>query len=113
MTDPVRGEIWWADLSLTRGREQKGDRPVLVLSVDGLNRSRAGIVVVVPLTRTDRSYPSHVRVEPPDGGLEAPSFAMAEQIRAASKDRLRARMGRVSLAALAQIERAVRDTLGL
>ena len=32
MSAPRRGEIWFADHDPTRGREQQGSRPVLVLS---------------------------------------------------------------------------------
>ncbi len=33
MTAPRRSEIWWVDLNPTRGHEQSGRRPGLVISV--------------------------------------------------------------------------------
>lgn len=45
----LRGEICWADLNPTRGREQSGQRPVLVLSQDVFN-DRSGTVIAVALT---------------------------------------------------------------
>jgi mRNA interferase MazF len=41
MADPCRGEVWLADLGTGRGREQAGQRPALVLSIDGFNASPA------------------------------------------------------------------------
>lgn len=47
---PPRGEVWMVDLSPTRGREQAGMRPALVLAVDKFNHGPADLVIVVPLT---------------------------------------------------------------
>ncbi len=33
-----RGEVYFANLNPVQGREQAGDRPVLVVSVDAINR---------------------------------------------------------------------------
>ena len=45
----LRGEIRWADLNPVRGREQAGQRPVLILSQDVFNE-RSGAVIAVALT---------------------------------------------------------------
>ena len=45
----LRGDIVWADLNPTRGREQTGQRPVLVISEDVFNE-RSGTVITVALT---------------------------------------------------------------
>jgi mRNA-degrading endonuclease toxin of MazEF toxin-antitoxin module len=50
----LRGEIWEVDLNPRKGREQQGIRPCLVVSTDGLNRSRFGTVIVCPITTTER-----------------------------------------------------------
>jgi mRNA interferase MazF len=50
----LRGEIWEIDLNPRKGREQKGIRPCLVVSTDGMNRSRFGTVIVCPVTTTKR-----------------------------------------------------------
>lgn len=51
----LRGEIWEANLHPRKGREQKGIRPCLIVSNDGLNRSRFGTVIVCPITTTERA----------------------------------------------------------
>ena len=83
-----RGEVWRVSLDPVAGREQAGDRPALIVSDDRLNNSAAGLVIVVPLTRTRRASPSRVEIEPPEGGVRARSYAMCEQVRAVSIDRL-------------------------
>ena len=45
----LRGEVRWADLNPTRGNEQSGLRPVLVLSHDIFN-DRSGTVIATALT---------------------------------------------------------------
>lgn len=49
MRIPSRGEIWFADLNPTAGREQQGARPVLVVSEKEFNR--LGLCVVCPITQ--------------------------------------------------------------
>jgi mRNA interferase MazF len=91
---PDCGTVWWADLSPTRGREQRGLRPVLVVSPGRFNRG--ALVIGVPFTRTDRRTPLHVPVEPPEGGLRETSYAMCEQVRALARERLLEPWGLVS-----------------
>lgn len=89
----VRGEIWVVDLDPTRGLEQQGTRPAVVVSSDGINSGPAGLVVVVPLTTTDRRIPLHIRIDPPNGGVRTPSFAMCEMVRSVSAAHLTRRWG--------------------
>lgn len=49
MRIPSRGEIWFADLNPTIGREQQGTRPVLVVSEKEFNR--LGLCIVCPITQ--------------------------------------------------------------
>jgi mRNA interferase MazF len=99
-----------ADLHATRGREQSGHRPVLILSANPFNRSPAGLVMAVPFTTRRRDIPTHIEVRPPDGGLQDVSFAMCEQLRTLAADRLASSpFGTVSAGVL----RAVEDRLRL
>ncbi len=109
----ARGEIWLADLNPVRGHEQAGRRPVLVVSVDPFNRSKADLVVVVPLTSTLRGIPLHVTVEPPEGGIKNPSALLCDAVRSISKDRLVIRWGNVSSKTMAEVEDRLRVLLGL
>jgi mRNA interferase MazF len=90
---PEQGEVWWADPDPTKGTEQAKPRPFAIVSVDQLNRSGLGLSLAVPLTRTDFGSALHLDIAPPEGGLGERSFAMPEQIRAISHERLGRRLG--------------------
>lgn len=88
-----QGEIWEARLEPVLGHEQGGRRPVVIVSVDQISSGRGEMCIVVPFTRTDRGTPIHVRVDPPEGGLTAVSFALPENVRSISRERLAKRLG--------------------
>ena len=108
-----RGDVFVADLSPVVGHEQGGTRPALIVSVDRFNQGASGLVTVMPLTRTRRGVPWHVLVSPPEGGLNAPSVIMVEQMRSLSIARLRRRLGAVDPATLAAVAIRLRRLLGL
>lgn len=113
---PSRGEVWRADLNPSTGHEQAGRRPVLVISTDAFNRGPAGMVAVIPITSRDKGIPLHVRVNPPEGGLDVLSFVMCDQLRTISTDRLNARLGatgRLSPGVMAEVEDRMRVFLDL
>lgn len=110
---PARGEIWLVDLNPTRGHEQAGKRPALVISVDLFNAGPAGLVVVLPITTKDKKIPLHVRINPPEGGVRETSFIKCEDIRSVSTERLLARLGEVSRDTISEVEDKVKILLGL
>ena len=110
---PRRGEVWRVDLDPVQGHEQGRQRPAVIVSADAFNRSAAGMVVVCPMTRTDRRIPFHVRVEPPEGGLRAPSFVLCDQVRTIALERVRSRLGSLATQHLWEIEDRLRILLDL
>jgi mRNA interferase MazF len=113
MNEPIRGDIWLADLSPTRGHEQSGHRPVLVISEDIFNRGLADLVIILPVTGTYRGVPSHVPVDPPEGGIKSRSFVLCEAIRSITKERMIRKWGSVSQTTMATVEDYLRILLGL
>ncbi len=95
MAFPLRGEIWTVDLDPTRGHEQAGKRPALIVSDDVFNSGPAGLVIVLPITTKAKAVRSHVAVRPPEGGLRRPSFIKCEDVRSVAVERLEKRMGAV------------------
>ena len=91
-----RGEVYMGNPDPVLGHEQGGRRPFLVVSIEQMNCSPAGMAITVPLTTRDRRNKLHVRVEPPEGGLEKVSFAMPEMVRSVSTARFQRRLGRAS-----------------
>ena len=113
MKAPTRGEVWLADLNPTRGHEQAGRRPVLVVSDDLFNIGPAGLIIVLPLTTAVRDIPSHVPVSPPEGGLRSPSAILCEAIRSVAQERLETPWGKVRPQTLARVEDILRILLRL
>ncbi len=108
---PKRGEIWLADLHPTRGHEQTGRRPVVIISDDLFNSGPADLIIVLPVTSRIRGIPSHIVVQPPEGSLRKPSAVICEGIRSITKQRLVKRWGIVSPATLNDAEDALRILL--
>jgi mRNA interferase MazF len=101
------------DLSPTRGHEQAGIRPGLVVSVDVFNKGPAGLVVVLPLTTRGRGIPLHVAIDPPEGSVRQRSFIKCEDIRSVAKERLTERWGTVSARTMDEVEDRLRILLDL
>ncbi|HKP74969.1 MAG TPA: type II toxin-antitoxin system PemK/MazF family toxin, partial [Longimicrobiaceae bacterium] len=92
---PAQGEIWFVDLAGAEGREQAGDRPALVLSVNELNRT--GLSLVVPGTTRKKPLPGAVMVPAGVGGLSRDTWFMCNQLRTIDHRRIRRRVGRLGL----------------
>lgn len=111
MINLLRGEVWFVDLNPTKGHEQAGKCPGLVISDDIFNAGPAGLVVILPLTTKNKNIPLHERIDPPDGGLTEVSYVKCEDIRSVSQQRLLSRIGRVQKERLKAIEEKVKILL--
>jgi mRNA interferase MazF len=108
-----RGELWLVDFGDPVGREQAGRRQAVVVSADPLNESRAGVLIVVPTTTACRGLPSHVEIEPGSCGLDEVSYAMCEDVKSISEQRLITRLGTVPETITFNIARVLRFLLDL
>jgi mRNA interferase MazF len=113
VTVAQRGEIWLIDFGEPVGHEQGYRRPAVIISDDRLNRSRAELAIVVPVTTSRRGLPSHVEIEPGDSGLKHTSYAKTEDVKSVSTSRLSRRLGTVPPDGLNRIEHALRLILDL
>jgi mRNA interferase MazF len=89
MVGVKRGDIWLVDLNPTKGSEQKGIRPCLVISND-ITNNYSPTVCVIPLTSdlTGRKYPINVFLKKEEAGLKVDSLVLCRQIRTVTKERL-------------------------
>ncbi len=87
----LRGEVYWADLNPTRGSEQAGLRPVLILSNDLVNR-RSGTVIAMAITSQPQRAGFPLTFAIPPGVLPKPSWVKISQVRTLSVERLRTRL---------------------
>ncbi len=120
MTDlpsPRRGEIWMVDFNPSRGSEQAGVRPALVIQNDTGNSSpRYPNTIVLAMSTKGRPVPFHVRLEPSKAnGLRETTFVKCEQILTITKARLlggRA-LGRLTAGQMEKAEIAILLSIGV
>lgn len=104
-----RGEVWWVEFDPSVGSEIRKRRPAVIVSNDSANRNLARVVVVPLTSNVDRLYPGEASVTV--AGKKAK--AMADQIMAADKSRLKSRIGALSKTDMRAVEDAVSVHLGL
>jgi len=105
----LRGEVWWVEFEPAVGSEIRKTRPAVIVSNDAANRNLARVVVVPVTSNTGRQYPGEAIVTV--GGQS--SKAMADQIMAADKSRLKGLLGTLSKADMLAVEDAIKVHLAL
>ncbi|MFZ6017737.1 MAG: type II toxin-antitoxin system PemK/MazF family toxin [Nitrospirota bacterium] len=112
---PRRGEIWLVDFSPSIGSEIKEQRPALIVSVDDLNESPWGVVVVCPITtfRKDKPFRLHVLISPPEGGIKHDPIIRCDQIKSVSIQRFSKKWGLVNENTMRKVDYILRRILNL
>ena len=105
-----RGQIYYADLSPVIGSEQGGKRPVLIVSND-IGNKYSPVVICAPITsKMDKAQmPTHVNIS----GLMKDSQVMLEQVKTIDKNRLSCFICRVDGHTMAQVDKAIKISLGV
>ena len=107
----LRGEIRWAELDPTRGHEQAGQRPVLVLSHDVFNL-RSGTVIAVALASQEPNAGFPLTLESRASGLPKKSWIKISQIRTLATERIGKRVARASDEELSRVVEGLNEILG-
>jgi mRNA interferase MazF len=113
----TRGEVYWADLAPRSGSEQRGRRPVIVVSHDAFNQARAWrSVVVVPISTSSSQAargPTIVPLAPGSGGLRKPCYAVCHQVTTLDRSKVLTRIGTLSRDSLARVAAGLKAALDL
>jgi len=106
-----QGEIWYANLDPTKGSDQKGARPVVIISGNVLN-THLPIVIACPLTTKIKNYKGNIILKPDKkNGLSEKSEVMVFHIRSISKERLFNKNGSITASQLGAIKQGLEDIL--
>ena len=73
-----QGDILFLNFTPQSGHEQRGRRPAVVVSNNVYNHIH-NLLMVCPITNTDRDFPSHVRL---DSRTKTTGTIMCDQVRA-------------------------------
>ena len=107
----LRGEVRWADLNPTRGSEQAGRRPVLILSHDVFNE-RSGTVIAVALTSQKPRAAFPLTLESNARDLPKRSWIKISQIRTLATERIGRRIARASEEELVRVIEGLNEIIG-
>jgi mRNA interferase MazF len=107
----LRGEVRWANLNPTRGHEQAGTRPVLILSDDVFNE-RSGTVIAIAITSQPQRAGFPLTLELKSAQLPKRSWVKISQIRTLTIERIGNRIGDVSPAEIAKVVEGLNEIIG-
>ena len=107
-----RGEIYWVDFGKTKGSEQGGKRPALVVQNNIGNKHSPTTIVVAITSKRKPNLPTHVILEKDAlNGLSSDSLVTCEQIKTIDKARLLDKIGEISPKKQKEVNRAMQIRL--
>lgn len=112
-----RGDIYWANLKPRSGSEQKGRRPVLIISHDGFNETKSWrSIIVVPLSTSVQQLkrgPTVVQLPEKTAGLNKKGVILCHQITTLDRSKIGAQIGRLPAPYLLEVEQAIKAAINL
>ena len=106
----LRGDIYWAELNPTKGHEQAGERPVIILSHDIFNE-RSGTVIAVAVSSQEPRAGFPLTHEITTAKLPKRSWVRISQIRTLSVERLGRKLGHVAPEELQRIVEGLNEII--
>ncbi len=110
MARVLRGDVVWAELSPTIGREQAGLRPVVILSHDIFNE-RSGTVIAVAVSSQEPRAGFPLTLEIRTARLAKRSWAKISQVRTLSIERLGKKLAQVAPEEVDQIIQGLNEII--
>jgi mRNA interferase MazF len=112
MSHPKRGEVWLVNWNPSRGSEQAGIRPSLVIQND-IGNEKSPTTIVAAISSTVKIYPMNVKISPEESGLEKPSIIKTSQILTVSRERLMKKIGKANLNTMHAVNTAIKLSLDI
>ena len=100
---PRRGEVWWVSFDPSVGGEIQKTRPAVVLSNDSANAALNRVIVVPISSQVAKIYPGEALISLNGEQRKA----MADQVMAISKQRLKNKLGFLSRTDVTAVETAL------
>ena len=107
----LRGDIAWANLDPTRGHEQSGLRPVLIISQDVFNE-RSGTVIAVAITSKQPRVGFPLVLELTSVKMPKRSWVKISQVRMLSTERISKVIDRASAEEIARVVEGLNEIVG-
>ena len=108
-----RGDIYWIDWNPGSGSEQGGLRPALVIQNDIGNKYSATTIVAALATAVEKPYPFLVRITTKESQIPKDSTVNLAVILTVVKTRLGDKCGELNEAKMAEVDKAIKASLGL
>ena len=109
---PRRGEIWLVNWNPSRGSEQAGRRPALVIQ-NNIGNENAATTIVAAISSSLKLYPMNVVIKTDESGLQETSIVNTSQILTVSKLRLEKKLGKLSRDTMGKVDKAIKLSLSL
>lgn len=109
---PKRGEIWLVNWNPSRGSEQAGKRPALIIQND-IGNKKASTTIVAAISSSVKLYPMNVKIEISESGFSETSIVKTNQILTVSKLRLEKKIGKLSKEIMEEVNHAINLSLEL
>lgn len=108
---PIRGDIFLAEMKQSRGSEQAGIRPVVIVQNNTGNK-HSPTTIIVPLTaKKKRPLPTHVTIK--HYGLKKKSIALCEQVTTIARSRLISYIGSLGAKDMKKLDKALKISLNI
>jgi mRNA interferase MazF len=112
-----RGEVYFAELEPRSGSEQRGKRPVIIISNDGFNETQGWrSIIVVPVSSSPKQAlrgPTVVNAPKGAGGLSQDSVILCHQITTLDKSKLIQKLGDLAEEIMVEIAAALKAAMDL
>ena len=107
----LQKDIFWANLNPTKGKEQRGKRPVVIVSGNTMNRN-LGIFIICPISSVIKNYVGCVKLEKNRvNNLSENSEIITFQIRTIAKERMIKKIGEITDEQLKEIFYSLNEVL--